>query len=182
MELIASHRIYYCEYTLPLWDEHDTSSHNQTSVLSMANLIKLEGQMHARTATATPAELHELAQQFAAGLPNRSKALRTRAGIKDVVLVTGTTGNYGTHLLEHLLRDDTVQTVYAVNRRGSQAMERQASAFRNKGFDDGLLDSFKFRMVEGNLDAPNLDIEPGLLEEVSDVYHIQENQFLTHAT
>ncbi|KAI0788155.1 male sterility protein-domain-containing protein, partial [Fomes fomentarius] len=84
----------------------------------------------------------------------------------DVVLVTGTTGNYGTHLLEHLLHDNTIETVYAVNRWGSQAMERQASAFRNKGFDDSLLDSSKFRMVKGNLDAPNLDIEPGILEEI----------------
>ena len=145
----------------------------------MADLV--EGIMHAKTATASAEELLRIAERFSADLPSRSPALRPRPGLKDVVLVTGTTGNFGTDLLENLLRDDSVERVYAVNRRGSRAMERQQASFRDRGFDEDLLGTAKFVMVEGNLDSPGFDIEPVLLDEVSMTWHCRTGTRLMDA-
>ncbi|KAI0749988.1 male sterility protein-domain-containing protein [Daedaleopsis nitida] len=154
--------------TLPLPASYYARQTNPASLLSalstMAGLV--EGIMHAKTATASPDILLKIAESHSADLPMRPAVLRPRPSAKDVVLVTGTTGNFGTDLLENLLRDDAIERVYAVNRRGSRAMERQEASFRDRGYDEDILHSGKFRMVEGNLDAPGFDIEPALLEEI----------------
>ncbi|KAI1791167.1 acetyl-CoA synthetase-like protein [Ganoderma leucocontextum] len=75
---------------------------------------------------------------------------------KDVVLITGTTGGFGCDALEHLLRDGTVERVYAFNRpgTGTDALERQRKQFAARGLDGAFLDSPKFRMVEAVLHEP----------------------------
>ena len=82
------------------------------------------------------------------------------------MLITGTTGGFGCDTLEHLLRDENVQTVYAFNRKGARAMERQRAQFRNRGLDETLLDSPKFRMIEAVLHEPTFGLEVDLLDEV----------------
>ena len=81
-------------------------------------------------------------------------------------LVTGTTGNFGCELLESLLMDDDVDIVYAVNRRGTQAFDRQKAAFQEKNIDDDLLNSPKFKLVEGDLKLPGLGVEQSVYNEV----------------
>ncbi|KAI0749979.1 male sterility protein-domain-containing protein [Daedaleopsis nitida] len=127
----------------------------------------IDGHMHAATASASPDELVRMAARYSADIPSRPPSLRPRPKTgKDVVLITGTTGNFGSDLLENLLREDTIGKIYAVNRRGSQALERQKAAFREREFDETILDSERFIMVEGDLGAPWLGIEPTLLEEI----------------
>lgn len=128
--------------------------------------------MHAAIATRNPQDLVDIAERYSANLPCRPKTLRPRPQGKDVVLVTGTTGNLGCDLLESLLGDDDVGLVYAVNRRGSQALERQKAAFRAREMDEELLSSPRFRLVEGDLMAPGLGLDSILLEEVSVVLRV----------
>ena len=87
--------------------------------------------------------------------------------IEDVVLITGTTGGFGCDILHHLLLDDEIGTVYAFNRRGSNALARQYARFRERGLDENLLESDKFKMVEAELDTPGLGVDSALLDEVS---------------
>ena len=112
-------------------------------------------------------DLVQLAERFTSDLSPRPTTLRPRSPTKDVVLITGTTGGFGCDILHHLLLDDEIGTVYAFNRRGSNALTRQYARFRERGLDESLLASDKFRMVEADLDVPGFGIAPAILDEVS---------------
>ena len=129
------------------------------------------------TSTRTPNDLWQYVERFSADLPARPAQLVPRTpGAKDVVLVTGTTGGFGCDALEHFLRDETIARVYAFNRKGSRAMERQRTQFARRGLDEKLLDSDKFVMVEAVLHEPGFGIDAGLLEEIRcSVTHIMLN-------
>ncbi|KAH9933650.1 male sterility protein-domain-containing protein [Epithele typhae] len=127
----------------------------------------LDGVMHAATATKSAEALRALANRYSQDIPPRPSPLRHRAqGGKDVILVTGTTGNFGCDLLEALLTDDGVELVYALNRGGSNALERQKAAFHSRELDADLLESPKFRMVEGDISRPDFGLQPELLDEI----------------
>ncbi|KAM5543844.1 hypothetical protein V8D89_002461, partial [Ganoderma adspersum] len=115
----------------------------------------------------TEEDLVQLAEKYSSNLPSRPSNLRPRNGGKDIVAITGTTGGFGCDLLHHLLLDDEIGMVYAFNRKGSNAMDRQRARFRERGLDESLLESPKFKMVEAELDVPGLSVEPALLDEVS---------------
>jgi len=84
-----------------------------------------------------------------------------------VVLITGTTGNLGSQLLEALLRDGRVQTVYALNRRGQKSMvERHVARFTDKGLDIGLLSSDRVVFLEGESSQRNLGLDDKIYDEV----------------
>ncbi|RPD67101.1 acetyl-CoA synthetase-like protein [Lentinus tigrinus ALCF2SS1-7] len=124
----------------------------------------------------SPDTLIQLAEESSSDLPPRPAKLHPREATKDVVLITGTTGGFGCDVLEHLLRDEQVAKVYALNRAGTQAMERQRAQFRKRALEEGLLDSPKFLMVEASLDVPGFGLSPDLLEEIrSSITHIMHN-------
>lgn len=126
--------------------------------------------------TASSAEdLMRIAEQYSSDLPARPTQLLPRESDNDVVLITGTTGGFGCDVLEHLLRDERVEKVYAFNRPGSKAMERQLARFRERALDESLLFTPKFRMVEAALDIPGFGIEPKLLSEVCILFLRQVN-------
>ena len=127
---------------------------------------RIDGRMHVADATKSPATLVQLARCYAAHLSPRPPALRERTPGKAVVLITGTTGNFGCDLLESALRDEGVAFVYALNRKGTDAGERQRAAFLARGFDAGLLVPSRYCLVEGEFDAPAFGLEPSLLDEV----------------
>lgn len=146
------------------------------SALTDAVLRALSDHSHIGTTTSTPGDLVRLVDRYSANLPARPATLRARQAGKDVVLVTGTTGGFGCDILEHLLRDDEVETVFAFNRKGTDAPQRQRSRFHERGHDVGLLDQTKFRMVEVDLQKADFDLEHTLLEEIrASVTHIMHN-------
>ncbi len=124
----------------------------------------------------TPEDLWKYVERYSANLPARPSDLVERPQSKDVVLITGTTGGFGCDTLEHLLRDENVVRVYAFNRKGTRALERQRAQFVARGLDTSLLDSPKFVMVEAALHEADFGIEQGLREEIrSSVTHIMHN-------
>ncbi|KAH9848670.1 acetyl-CoA synthetase-like protein [Lenzites betulinus] len=125
----------------------------------------------------TPQDLLKYVEKYSANLPARPANLVDRPpSDTDVVLITGTTGGFGCDALEHLLRDESVKRVYAFNRKGSKALERQHAQFQARGLDESLLDTPKFKMVEGVLHEPGFGIEATLLDEVRrSVTHIMHN-------
>ncbi len=137
------------------------------SALTDAVLRAVHDSFVTAAASGSPAEaLLQLAEEYSSNLPSRPTQLHPRHGTKDFVLVTGTTGGFGCDVLEHLLRDENVAKVYAFNRAGTQAMERQRARFRAKALEEGLLSSPKFVMVEATLDMPGFGVSSDLLEEV----------------
>ncbi|KAI0719494.1 acetyl-CoA synthetase-like protein [Cerioporus squamosus] len=120
--------------------------------------------------------LVRLAEEHSSNLSPRPTQLRPRQSTRDVVLITGTTGGFGCDVLEHLLRDEHVAKVYAFNRSGTQAMERQRARFRERALEEGLLSSPKFVMVDATLDVPGFGVSSDLLEEIrSSLTHIMLN-------
>ncbi|KAJ7636839.1 acetyl-CoA synthetase-like protein [Roridomyces roridus] len=86
-----------------------------------------------------------------------------------VVLLTGTTGALGSHILAMLLASDSVNRVYALNRRGSTAVaERQDAAFADRGLDRALLDSGKLVCLEGDTTKADLSLPADVWDELCD--------------
>lgn len=131
----------------------------------------------AGTSSRTPQDLWKYVEKYSANFPSRPASLVDRsASAKDVVLITGTTGGFGCDALEHLLRDESVERVYAFNRAGSNALERQHAQFRARGLDEALLSSPKFKLIEAVLHEPGFGVDPKLLDEVrQSITHIMHN-------
>ncbi|KAI9065204.1 acetyl-CoA synthetase-like protein [Trametes sanguinea] len=139
--------------------------------VTKANDIQ-DGKIHSHT----PQELWKYVSKYSAKSPERSTSLVDRPASKDIILITGTTGGFGCDTLEHLLRDEAVERVYAFNRKGCHALERQRAQFRTRGLDESLLDGPKFRMVEALLHEPGFGLERTLLDEIrQSVTHIMHN-------
>ena len=87
-----------------------------------------------------------------------------------VVLLTGSTGNIGSHILEALLRDPRILRIYAFNRPSSRQvslLDRHVERFEDKGFDKALLTSKKLTFVEGDASQNNLGVPLPVFDEVS---------------
>lgn len=100
-------------------------------------------------------------------LEKYSNGLGWRSGHSGhVVLLTGSTGHLGSHLLHSLLGDSRVARIYALNRSSASgsALERQVTAFTKQGFSLALLSSPKLLMVEADISEHNC----GLVNEMYD--------------
>ncbi|KAI0643270.1 acetyl-CoA synthetase-like protein [Trametes meyenii] len=129
------------------------------------------------SASYTPHDLWKFVEKYSENFPARPTSLVDRpATAKEVVLITGTTGGFGCDALEHLLLDDAVERVYAFNRKGSKALERQHAQFLARGLDEKLLESPKFKLLEVELHEPGFGIKPQELDEVRrSITHIIHN-------
>ena len=118
----------------------------------------------------SPLLLTQLADYYTTGLELPHHSRQERTSKETIVLITGTTGNFGCSILENLLLDRNVSFVYALNRRRSNAEENQRSIFISRGFDDDLLSPSRYRMVEGDFDTPGFGLDSEVLDEVGDFY------------
>ncbi|KII85651.1 hypothetical protein PLICRDRAFT_44986 [Plicaturopsis crispa FD-325 SS-3] len=88
---------------------------------------------------------------------------------KLIVLLTGSTGALGSHLLASLLTNPDVTRVYAFNRPSSgdsTLLSRQAAAFEDQGFDIDFLKSEKLSLVEGDAAQERLGLPSGVYDEL----------------
>ena len=94
-----------------------------------------------------------------------------------MVLLTGSTGNLGTHILAYLLEHPSVGHVFAHNRVssfGHSSLQRHKTQFTKHGFNRDLLDDNKLSFLEGDLQAPQLGLArqyDELLNTVNVVIH-----------
>ncbi|TFY52824.1 hypothetical protein EVJ58_g9797 [Rhodofomes roseus] len=97
----------------------------------------------------------------------------------DVVLVTGTTGSLGCHLLVQLASNSEVRRVYALNRparNGDITRHRQERALLERGMDVAILDSDRVVMLEGDLTQPGFGLPADTYHEMhTSVTHIIHN-------
>ena len=87
-----------------------------------------------------------------------------------VVLLTGSTGNIGSHILEALLREPRILRIYTFNRPSSRQvslLDRHRERFEDKGFDTSLLASKKLVFLEGDASQDNLGVSSLVFNEVS---------------
>ncbi|CAE6377688.1 unnamed protein product [Rhizoctonia solani] len=88
--------------------------------------------------------------------------------LKERVVVTGTTGALGSHLLAYLLNSDKVDKVWAINRRSHKGdvKERQFTSFKDKLLDLNLLGSGKLRFLDTNCEDSKLGLCDEMYNEI----------------
>ncbi|CAE6515468.1 unnamed protein product [Rhizoctonia solani] len=86
------------------------------------------------------------------------------------VVITGTTGSLGSHLLAQVLANDRVQRVWAINRphksSGVPVAQRQRTSFEDKNLPIGLLYHPKLTFLECNLNESQLGLVRKDYEEI----------------
>ncbi|KAJ8517288.1 hypothetical protein ONZ45_g5504 [Pleurotus djamor] len=84
-----------------------------------------------------------------------------------VVLLTGSTGVLGSHILQHLIQDSRVDTLYTLDRPSPTPLhERQAKSFRVHSLDPAALSSKKLMSLEGSLLDHHFGLKPETYEKL----------------
>ena len=97
---------------------------------------------------------------------------------KETVLVTGTTGSLGIHVMKTLISLDSVQRIYCLNRRttGKNARDRHITAANLQGIDVSIVDSTKVIYLEVEMGATNMGLSDAVIEAmrgcVTSVIHL----------
>lgn len=119
------------------------------------------------------AAINAMIEKYSTGLPRPANGT-VRNGTypaRAVVLLTGSTGGLGSFLLAQLIENPAVDRVYAFNRPSStSSVERQKSAFVDRGLSVDLLKSDKLVYVEADASQDKCGLSPALYEEVLDLY------------
>ena len=96
-----------------------------------------------------------------------------------VVLLTGSTGNLGSQVLEILLLNPEISRVYTLNRASASSksqLDRHLDRFGDKGLDLSALASKKWAPLEGDLAKEDLGLSQADYKEVC--FAITPSQFL----
>ncbi len=115
--------------------------------------------------------LRDIALRYTSTFPSRPTELLESYDGQDIVLLTGTTGGLGAHVLFHLLKDPTVGRVYALN-RASASMKQQRNTFRGNGLDEDTLKSPKLKFLTGDLSQPSFGLDLSVYEDVSSTFFV----------
>ena len=120
------------------------------------------------------AQMETLLTKYSAELkkPQWTSSRASSASSAETVMITGTTGRLGSHLLSQILQEPKVVRVYALNRGrpgvSEELKERQMEAFRTWGLDETLLSS-RVSFHPADLSLPNFGLGEVMFAEVSKV-------------
>ena len=113
--------------------------------------------------------MEDMVKEFTRSFPTHQPSLPLPE--KEGVLVTGTTGSLGSHLLHVLLITPSVAKIYALNRldrNGNLAVrDRQKKAFKEHGLDVSLLDSPKLVLLEGDTSLRGFGLPQSGLDDMA---------------
>ncbi|KAH0581464.1 hypothetical protein H2248_012544 [Termitomyces sp. 'cryptogamus'] len=87
-----------------------------------------------------------------------------------VVLLTGSTGHLGSHILANLLKEDRITRIYAFNRdnqKSKSLLDRHGERFVDIGIDPRILKNEKLILITGDARRFDLGIEAELYREIS---------------
>ncbi|KIP12189.1 hypothetical protein PHLGIDRAFT_371020 [Phlebiopsis gigantea 11061_1 CR5-6] len=121
------------------------------------------------------AEIEALVARYTADMPAPKGKAVEFAG-PSVVLLTGATGNIGSHILAGLLAEARVVRVYALNRPSADPMARLRGAFTERGLPVGLLEDQRLVVLSGEIPQDCFGLEKELYHEVlMSVTHVIHN-------
>ncbi|KAI0050775.1 acetyl-CoA synthetase-like protein [Auriscalpium vulgare] len=144
--------------------EHPTITSLSNFVL---NTLLGSGSSEAAVRKAKEQLMAGLVKKYSANFHRHTPKSVTPRDAGEVVLITGTTGRLGCHLLAQLLLRPSVVKVIAVNRIGPKDLGlRQREAFSKWGLDDALLSSPTLRLLEADLAAWNLGLTEAVYRDV----------------
>lgn len=113
--------------------------------------------------------IHSMLDKYDYKWTSREVSLEVGSGTtKERVVVTGTTGSLGSYLLAILLESNSVETIWALNRKSKQGLTaRQKESLEDKMLDPSLLGSTKLVMLEADLEDAMLGLREDVYQEVS---------------
>lgn len=120
--------------------------------------------------------LNSLVEKYGSSFPSR--AIDDHSPPSDsspmaVILLTGSTGRLGAHVLEQLLKSKRTTKVYALNRGGeAHPKERHLAAFAKWKLDISLLDDGRVTFLTMDNTEGRLGLNDELYEEVGPTYTI----------
>ena len=110
---------------------------------------------------------------------NAGEDATSTQAVCEVVLLTGTTGRLGSHLLAQLAKRPDVKTVYALNRASaSDLMERQRKTFESWELDTELLRSRKIVLLTADLAKPLFGLTETIYNEVRMIPNLTASDIL----
>ncbi|TCD65346.1 putative NRPS-like protein biosynthetic cluster [Steccherinum ochraceum] len=130
---------------------------------------------NAYSAMSVPDQVEGLITKYSANMPKFAgkTAVKTNQGM--VVMLTGSTGGLGSHLLANLLEMKEVTKVYTLD-RASGVADRQKLAFSERKLPVKLLSSKKLVTLSANHNASDLGLSKDVLDEIKNTAtHIVHN-------
>ena len=127
----------------------------------------------ARSVSDAMGRVTSLLSQLCSQLPTRPHS-EVRQTVPGAVLVTGTTGSVGAHVLARILQNADHIAVYALVRTHNESSpaavrQRQISAFRTHGLDLSLLDSSHLSIFACNYEADHLGLTDETYAQVREI-------------
>lgn len=111
------------------------------------------------------AHIGDLIAKYSAYLPASRFSDKASATSDVVVVLTGSTGSLGAHILASLLEEAKVSKVYTLN-RGDNVADRQKQSFVDKNLPTDLLASPKLVQLSADLTRDDLGLDSQALSEV----------------
>ena len=113
-------------------------------------------------------EMLSLVEQYSSAFPIHTPgSSSTKVHPGDVVLLTGTTGGFGSELLVQLVASPEVSVVYALNRKnGTSVTGRQKATFDERELDLTVLDSPKIVLLEADMHEDRLGLSDDIYDQV----------------
>ncbi|KAI0085165.1 hypothetical protein BDY19DRAFT_909277 [Irpex rosettiformis] len=146
--------------------DHPTIKQLAEAVRALASFEKISGQK------SRAQHITELIEKYSADLP---QVKQVQPPQNRVVLLTGSTGNIGSHILAALLGDQHISKVYTLDRTvsGEVAKERLIAAFKQRGLPVELLMDSRLAPLRGDLNVDGFGLDKPVFEEIkSSVSHI----------
>ncbi|KAF8215557.1 male sterility protein-domain-containing protein, partial [Mycena galopus ATCC 62051] len=147
------------------------------SIEELANAIEALVHGDADASGDAKATVEDMITKYSAGFDATGLCEKSAASSNGtVVLLTGSTGGLGSHVLEILLSLPSVERVYAFNRKGRVPVsERQREAFVDRALEVTLLTSEKLVYLEGDTSKADLalplDVWNTLRDTVTVIIH-----------
>ncbi|GJE97028.1 acetyl-CoA synthetase-like protein [Phanerochaete sordida] len=126
---------------------------------------------------ARQAEIDSLVARFTADMPTIGAAVKPVAEGVPVILLTGSTGNNGSHILAGLLSEPRIARVYALNRPSEASCKaRLEAAFAKRLLPLELLDDARLVCLDGEVSTYQFGLDKTVYDEVmGSVTHIIHN-------
>ena len=109
-----------------------------------------------------------MVDKYTADLPTPNDAAKRNEPLSQdlVVLMTGSTGGVGSHILATLLENVQVKKVYTLNRVSSASQDRQRAMFVDRRLNTELLNSEKLVQLFGDVTQTNFGLSEAHFVEV----------------
>lgn len=116
--------------------------------------------------------MKEMVEKYVKDLPVHTG---TRQPDGEVVLLTGSTGGFGCHVLAKLVENGTIKRVYAINRPSSDfdLRERQRRALLDQGLNLSIIDKSKVVLLEADLNVAKFGLDENVYHQVCMTFIVQ---------